>query len=75
MSQELVLTTVIMVFTVAGVFVGYWSGIARAETQAAIRIEHLLDELDEACELIDEMLETTTKARHPSALRIVKDGA
>ena len=77
MSQDLLFASAVMIFTCAGIFVGYWSGIARAEAQAAARIEHLLDELDEACEMIDDILESATKTRHPSirALSIVKDGA
>lgn len=77
MSQDLILITIVMVFTGFGVFLGYWSGIARSEAEAGARIEHLLDELDDACQLIDDMLEMSAKARHPSMrpLHIVKDGA
>ena len=53
------------------------SGIAQAEAQASARINHLLDELDDALLLIDDMLEMSAKSRHPSArsLSLVKDGA
>lgn len=77
MSQDLMFVTIVMVFTGFGVFLGYWSGIAQAEAQASARINHLLDELDDALLLIDDMLEMSAKSRHPSArsLSLVKDGA
>lgn len=77
MSQDLIVFTVVMVFTGFGVFLGYWSGVSKAEAAAAAKIDHLLDELDEACETIADMLETSALSRHPSArsLSLVKDGA
>ena len=77
MSQDLIFATVVLIFTCAGVFVGYWSGVARAESTAADREQFLLNELDDACELIDDLLTVSSKAKHPSvrSLQIVKDGA
>jgi len=77
MSQDLIFVTVVMVFTGFGVFLGYWSGVSKAEAADAAKIDHLLNELDEACETIADMLETSAISRHPSArsLSLVKDGA
>ena len=77
MSQDLIVLTVVMVFTGFGVFLGYWSGVSKAEAAAEARIEHLLDELDEACATITDILETSAISRHPSgrSLSLVKDTA
>lgn len=77
MSQDLMIISALMLFTCAGVFVGYWCGIARAESAAADREEFLLTELNDACELIDDLLAMESKAKHPSVrgLSVVKDGA
>ena len=77
MSQDLIFITSAGTIALISAFVAYWMGVSKAEAEAAARIEHLLDELDEACETITDMLETSALTRHPSAraLSLVKDGA
>ena len=76
-SQDLIFITSGGTIALISAFVAYWMGISKAEAAAAAKIDHLLDELDEACETIADMLETSALSRHPSArgLSLVKDGA
>lgn len=77
MSQDMIFVTSVATFALLSAFVAYWCGVSRAESVAQERIENLLDELDEACAMIDDMLETSAKARHPSSrnLSVIKDRA
>lgn len=72
-SSEVTLLLLLLMLCVFISFVSYWKGVANGEASKQERIEFLLDELDEAGDLLREL----AQQRHPAGreLRVVRDDA
>lgn len=70
-TSEATLLALLLLLCIVISFVSYWKGVGNGEATQAARIERLLDELDEAAEL----LQIVSQERHPAgrALRSVRD--
>lgn len=70
-TSEATLLALLLLLCIFISFVSYWKGVGNGEASQAARVEYLLDQLDEATEL----LEIVAQERHPAgrALRSVRD--
>lgn len=70
-DPRLDVAVIVMLFSAASAYVGYWSAIGRLEARMrrlTRQNEHLLDELDVATETLDGLIDAATR-RHPAAQR------
>jgi len=80
-DPRLDVAVIVMLFSAASAYVGYWSAIGRLEARMRRLTRHnahLINELDAVTTTIDELLDAATQ-RHPAAhrpsLSIITGGA